>query len=269
MKNLIYYGDEFKALEYITKEVGSETIDLVYIQASALEELHVNLSRARMKIEKTSERSYSDLFDKEASSLKKLMGKVRDAMSKRGSLYFHGNYEYIHYYKSRLLDDVFTRSNFINEIVLFRETGEKARTKWIISHENILLYVKDAQKYIFNTGDIDRVPYMAPALVGPKKEKRGKLPTDTWLSSAVTSNFKERIIRASSKPKSFVLEVFARDTMFAEVCLKLDRRFILVCNDKKMMSDLVKKFSKRPDVGIVGYPDRNSKSRSDETRTKL
>ena len=96
-----------------------------------------------------------------------------------GCLYFHIDYREVHYCKL-LLDDIFGRENFLNEIIWAYDFGGKAKSRWPAKHDNILFYVKDHTRYMFNTNEIDRIPYMAPGLVGPEKAKNGKLPTDTW-----------------------------------------------------------------------------------------
>ncbi len=128
----------------------------------------------------------------------------------------------MHYCKI-LLDGIFGRPSFINEIIWAYDYGARTKKKWPPKHDNILWYAKDPQHYTFNVEDIERIPYMAPGLVGPEKAARGKLPTDTWWHTIVPTNGKEktgyptqkplgimrRIIRASSNPGETVLDFFA------------------------------------------------------------
>ena len=51
---------------------------------------------------------------------------------------------------------------------------------------------KTPRDYTYRYEDIDRIPYMAPALVGPKKAARGKTPTDTWWQTVVSPTGKEK-----------------------------------------------------------------------------
>ncbi len=115
---------------------------------------------------------------------------ARRVLKPHGSLYFHIDYREVHYCKI-LLDQVFGRECFLNEIIWAYDYGGRARSKWPAKHDNILFYVKDPKNYIFNTGAIDRESYKAPNLVGSEKAKRGKLPTDTWFPEYVGTKGKE------------------------------------------------------------------------------
>jgi site-specific DNA-methyltransferase (adenine-specific) len=85
-----------------------------------------------------------------------------------------------------LLDGIFGRPSFLNEIIWAYDYGARSKTKWPTKHDNILVYVKDPKNYTFNSDAIERIPYMAPGLVGKEKAERGKLPTDTWWHTIVT-----------------------------------------------------------------------------------
>ncbi len=143
-------------------------------------------------------------------------------LAPHGTLYFHIDYREVHYCKV-LLDLIFGRENFINEIIWAYDYGGRPKNRWPAKHDNILMYVKDAGNYTFNREDIDRIPYMAPGLVGKEKAEKGKLPTDTWWHTIVSPTGKEktgyptqkplgilkRIIAASSNPGDLVLDFFA------------------------------------------------------------
>jgi site-specific DNA-methyltransferase (adenine-specific) len=102
--------------------------------------------------------------------------------------------------------------------------------------------VKDPDNYVFNVNAIDRIPYMAPGLVGPEKAARGKLPTDTWWHTIVSPTGKEksgyptqkplgilrRIVAASSSPGGTVLDFFAGSGTTGVAAHELGRRFILM-----------------------------------------
>jgi len=118
------------------------------------------------------------------------------------------------------------------------------------------VYVKDPNKYTFNYGDVETIPYMAPGLVGPEKAAKGKGVTDAWWMSIVGTNSKERtgyptqkperllerIVRASSDPGSLVLDFFAGSGTVGAVCLKQERRFILVDNNPQAIEVMRKRF---------------------------
>jgi len=66
----------------------------------------------------------------------------------------------VHYCKL-LLDQIFGRQSFLNEIIWAYDYGGRTKKRWPPKHDNILVYVKDPAHYTFNLNDIDRIPYMA------------------------------------------------------------------------------------------------------------
>lgn len=198
-------------------------------------------------------------------------------LASNGSLYFHIDYREVHYCKI-LLDKIFGRECFLNEIIWAYDYGAKAKTRWPAKHDNILLYVKNPGNYIFNSHTIDREPYMAPGLVGPEKAERGKLPTDTWWHTIVGTNGKERtgyptqkplgvinrIIQASSLPGQTVLDFFAGSGTVGESCLKYNRNFILIDNNPTALEVMAKRFPKSSEIEWIDF-DPNP-YQSDNTR---
>jgi site-specific DNA-methyltransferase (adenine-specific) len=186
-----------------------------------------------------------------------------------GCLYFHIDYREVHYCKL-LLDDIFGRDAFLNEIIWAYDFGGRAKSRWPAKHDNILFYVKDKSNYIFNTSEIDRERYMAPGLVGPEKAELGKLPTDTWWSdyvgkrvtdtwwqTIVGTSSKEkrgyptqkpiklinRIIKASTMPGHVVLDFFAGSGTVGESCIINKRNFILIDNNIEALEVMAQRFS--------------------------
>jgi site-specific DNA-methyltransferase (adenine-specific) len=186
-------------------------------------------------------RAFGDQFDDYLSFLKPRLIEARRVLSPNGSLYFHVDYREVHYCKI-MLDNIFGRENFLNEIIWAYDYGGRGKDRWPAKHDNILFYVKDNKRYTFNVEEIDRIPYMAPGLVGEEKAARGKLPTDTWWHTIVSPTGKEktgyptqkplgiirRIITASSNPGDLVLDFFAGSGTTGMAALELDRRFLLV-----------------------------------------
>jgi site-specific DNA-methyltransferase (adenine-specific) len=197
-----------------------------------------------------------------------------------GSLYFHIDYREVHYCKI-LLDDIFGRDSFINEIIWAYDFGGKAKTKWPAKHDNILFYAKDPTNYIFNSAAIDRESYMAPGLVGPEKAERGKLPTDTWWHTIVGTNSKERtgyptqkplgvinrIIQASSYPGNVVLDFFAGSGSVGESCLRLEREFILIDNNPIALEVIASRFTGVKDIEWVDFDPTNFQKNVVELKT--
>jgi site-specific DNA-methyltransferase (adenine-specific) len=185
-------------------------------------------------------------------------------LKKDGSLYFHIDYREVHYCKI-LLDDIFGRDSFINEIIWAYDFGGRSKTRWPAKHDNILYYVKDPKHYTFNREEVDRIPYMAPGLVGKEKAARGKFPTDTWWHTIVGTNSKEktgyptqkpegvlrRIVAASSNPGDIVLDFFAGSGTIGAVCLELDRRFILVDDNPQAIAVMRSRFERENSIAWI------------------
>jgi site-specific DNA-methyltransferase (adenine-specific) len=158
-----------------------------------------------------------------------------------GTLYFHIDYREAHYCKL-LLDEIFGRECFLNEIVWAYDYGAKPRRRWPAKHDTIFVYVKDPQRYFFDGDAVDREPYMAPGLVTPEKAARGKRASDTWWHTIVPTTGAEktgyptqkpegivrRMVQASSCPGGWCLDPFAGSGTLGAVAKKLGRRYVLV-----------------------------------------
>ena len=185
--------------------------------------------------------SYADQFDDYPAWLAPRLVEARRLLSVRGSLFVHLDYREVHYVKV-LLDTIFGRENFVNEIIWAYDYGAKSTKKWPTKHDTILVYVKNPATYFFDSSEVDREPYMAPGLVTAEKVARGKLPTDVWWHTIVSPTGKEktgyatqkplgilrRIIAASSRPGDWVLDVFAGSGTTGEAAAKLGRNVVLV-----------------------------------------
>ncbi|HRE25786.1 MAG TPA: site-specific DNA-methyltransferase, partial [Anaerolineales bacterium] len=161
------------------------------------------------------------------------------------------------HYCKLLLDDLFGRASFLNEIIWAYDYGARTRKKWPPKHDNILWYARDPRRYVFNVDAIDRIPYMAPGLVGPEKAARGKLPTDTWWLTIVSPTGKEktgyptqkplsllrRIIAASSDPGDLVLDFFAGSGSTGVAAAELGRRFLLVDDNAQAIRVMRRRFA--------------------------
>src|SRR5215831_10527 len=171
---------------------------------------------------KMGSRAYPDRFDDYLAFLEPRLREAYRALAPHGTLYFHIDYREAHYCKV-LLDGIFGRECFLNEIIWAYDYGARTNKRWPAKHDTILLYVKNLEDYVFNSADVDREPYMAPGLVGPEKAARGKLPTDVWWHTIVSPTGTEktgyptqkpegvlrRIVQASSAPGDLVGDFFA------------------------------------------------------------
>jgi site-specific DNA-methyltransferase (adenine-specific) len=187
------------------------------------------------------ESSYRDEFEDYLGFLEPRLAQARRLLSASGTLYFHIDYREAHYCKL-LLDEVFGRGSFLNEIIWAYDFGARSRRRWPTKHDTILVYVKDPAGYHFDAEAVDREPYMAPGLVTPEKAARGKLPTDVWWHTIVPTNGREktgyptqkpegilkRMIQASTRPGDWCLDFFAGSGTLGAAAAKLDRRYVLI-----------------------------------------
>ena len=206
---------------------------------------------------------FHDKFDDYRAFLEPRLQEAYRILAPQGSFYLHVDYREVHRCRF-MMDDLFGSDNFLNEVIWAYDFGARPKRRWPAKHDNILFYVKDRNNYTFNTDDIERIPYMAPGLVGPEKAARGKLPTDTWWHTIVPTNGSERtgyptqkplgilrrIITASSQPGDMVLDFFAGSGTTGMVAHELGRNFILVDNNPQAMEVMKKRFA---DVSRVSF----------------
>jgi site-specific DNA-methyltransferase (adenine-specific) len=277
MPNSIYFGDNLPILQ----SLPSESVDLIYIdppfntgKTQTRTQIRTERSESgdrvgfqgkRYETVKVGSKGYVDIFDDFLAFLAPRLDEAYRVLKPHGSLYFHIDYREVHYCKV-LLDQIFGRESFLNEIIWAYDYGARTKRKWPAKHDNILWYAKDPEHYTFNFDQLERIPYMAPNLVGPEKAARGKTPTDTWWHTIVPTNGKEktgyptqkplgvinRIIQASSNPGDTVLDFFAGSGTVGESCLQLGRQFILVDINPEAMEVMKKRFEKA-EVEWVGF----------------
>ena len=264
----IIYGDNLETL----RELASESIDLIYIDPpfntgkrqertrlkTVQDESHgdrIGFGGRRYRTIELSSGGYADGFDDYLGFLRPRMEQAYRVLNRSGSLFFHIDYREVHYCKALLLDAIFGRDSFMNEIVWAYDFGARSRTKWPAKHDNILWYAKDAADYTFNYEVMDRIPYMAPGLVGKEKAARGKTPTDVWWHTIVGTNSREktgyptqkplaileRIVKVHSNPGDCQPYLFAGSGTLGEAAARNQRDFILVDNNPEAIRVMVKR----------------------------
>jgi site-specific DNA-methyltransferase (adenine-specific) len=187
------------------------------------------------------ESSYGDHFDDYLAFLAPRLEEGRRLLAREGTLYFHIDYREAHHCKL-LLDEIFGRECFLNEIIWAYDYGARTRRRWPAKHDTILVYVKDPAAYHFDSEEVDREPYMAPGLVTPEKAARGKLPTDVWWHTIVPTSGSEktgyptqkpegivrRMVHASTRPGDWCLDFFAGSGTLGAVAAQLGRHYVLI-----------------------------------------
>jgi site-specific DNA-methyltransferase (adenine-specific) len=187
------------------------------------------------------ESSYRDVFDDYLAFLEPRLAELRRVLAPEGTLYLHLDYREAHYVKL-LLDELFGRECFLNELIWAYDYGAKPRSRWPQKHDTILVYVKDPGAYLFDAEAVDREPYMAPGLVTAEQRERGKRPTSVMWHTIVSPTGHEktgyptqkpeglvrRFVQASSRPGDLCLDPFAGSGTLGAAAAKLGRRYLLI-----------------------------------------
>ena len=196
---------------------------------------------ARYRTEVVGHSGYDDRHDDYPSFLVPRLREAYRILSPTGSFFLHIDYREAHYCKI-LLDEIFGRASFMNEIIWAYDYGARSKRKWPAKHDTIFWYAKDPRDYTFNFDEMDRIPYMAPGLVGKAKAARGKTPTDVWWHTIVSPTGREktgyptqkplgvleRIIKVHSNQGDTVLDFFAGSGTAGEAAARNGRSYILV-----------------------------------------
>jgi len=267
--NKIYCADNLKIL----RSIPAGSIDLVYIDppfntkktrthtklktTQSISGDRIGFGGKRYQTTKTGTLAYADFYTDYLNFLEPRLVAAYTALKKTGSLFFHIDYREVHYCKI-LLDGIFGRDNFQNEIIWAFDYGGRSKKRWSAKHNSILWYTKDPKKYTFNYAEMDRIPYMAPGLVTKEKAARGKTPTDVWWHTIVATNGKERtgyptqkplgvlrrIVSVHTKPGDTVLDFFGGAGSAGEAAALLGRKFILIDNNKAATKISAKRLAK-------------------------
>jgi site-specific DNA-methyltransferase (adenine-specific) len=276
--NKIFKGDNLSIL----KSIPSESVQLIYIdppfntgrtQTRGTTTTtrtdagnRVGFKGQRYEVVRETVLSYDDEFEDFWSFLEPRLEEAWRLLNETGTLYLHLDYREAHYAKV-LLDALFGRECFLNEIIWAYDYGARAKKKWPAKHDNILVYVKDPENYTFNNEAVDREPYMAPGLVTPEKAAKGKLPTDVWWHTIVSPTGKEktgyatqkpegilrRVIHASSNEGDWVMDFFAGSGTTAAVAHKLGRKFLTIDQNPEAIDVIKKRIGEIDLNGVVEY----------------
>jgi site-specific DNA-methyltransferase (adenine-specific) len=265
----IILGDNLESL----KRLASSSIPLIYIDPpfntgkvqsrTQIKTVHDEIGGDRVgfagrsyRTEKLGTTAYSDTFDDFIGFLRPRVEEAYRVLAPTGSFFFHIDYREVHYCKV-MLDEVFGRDCFQNEIIWAYDYGARTKKRWPAKHDNILWYSKDPERYTFNLDECDRIAYMAPGLVGPEKAARGKTPTDVWWHTIVPTNGRERtgyatqkplgilerIVKVHSNPGDIVLDFFAGSGTTGDAAARHGRDYLLVDSNPQAVEMMRKRLS--------------------------
>ncbi len=281
----IYFGDNLRVLPAF----ADASFDLVYIDPP----FNTGRKQSRTRIKtirdeagdrtgfkgkryrtvRLGKRAFADSFDDYLAFLEPRLEHAHRLLAPRGSFFLHVDYREVHYCKV-LLDSIFGRASFLNEIVWAYDYGARATKRWSPKHDNILWYAKDPSAYTYRAEEIERIPYMAPKLVGPEKAERGKTLTDTWWHTIVSPTGKEktgyptqkprgvidRIVRVHSNPGDRLLDFFAGSGTLGESAHALGRDAVLVDDNPEAIDVMKRRFAEAQDVRFHGTRVRSPRA---------
>lgn len=265
--NQVIYGDNLQVL----RAIEEHSVDLIYIDPPFNTGKHQSRTQIRtIQDDSGGDRTgfqdrryrtielgttgFEDDFDDYLGFLEPRLHQARRVLKPAGSFFFHVDYREVHYCKV-LLDSIFGRDSFMNEIIWAYDYGARTKKKWSAKHDNILWYAVNPEGYTFNFDEMDRIPYMAPGLVGAKKAARGKTPTDVWWHTIVSTRGKERTGYATQKPLGILerivkvhsnagdvlMDFFAGSGSFGEAAAKNGRRFIMIDSNPEAILIMAKR----------------------------
>jgi site-specific DNA-methyltransferase (adenine-specific) len=258
---LILHGDNLELLA----GVGDASVQMVYadppfntgrrrerqtlVTEAAADGDRVGFGGRRYRSRLVGRSGYADSFDDYPAFLEPRLRELRRVLAPTGTLYLHLDYREAHYIKL-LLDELFGRDCFLNELIWAYDYGAKPRSRWPAKHDTILVYVRDPHRYLFDSEQVEREPYMAPGLVTAERAARGKLPTDVWWHTIVSPTGREktgyptqkpvglvrRMLQASTRPGDLVLDPFAGSGTLGAAARELGRRFVLMDQNPEAIS---------------------------------
>jgi site-specific DNA-methyltransferase (adenine-specific) len=239
--------EKFARLIYIDPPFNTGEVqkrDRMRVTATEGDGVRGGFGGRRYDVEKVESGSYDDDFDDfEVFLMPRIEASLR-CLASDGSLFVHLDYREVHHIKVAL-DKLLGRHRFINEIIWAYDYGGRPKNRWPAKHDTILWYALKPDDYVFNFDEMDRIPYMAPALVGPEKAERGKTPTDVWWHTIVPTSGREktgyptqkplgvlnRVIKVHSRPDDVVLDFFGGSGTTGEAAARHGRGFVLIDNN--------------------------------------
>ena len=257
----IHFGDNLEVL----RGLPEAAFDLIYVDPpfnTGKRQTRVSLrtdrdptgdrtgfAGSRYRTTRLGESHFADVFDDYLAFLGPRFVEARRVLAPHGSLFVHLDYREVHYVKV-MLDGLFGRESFVNEIIWAYDYGGRSRRRWSPKHDTILWYAADPGRYTYRYDDIDRIAYMAPGLVGPEKAARGKTPTDTWWHTIVSPTGKEktgyptqkplgvigRIVRVHSNPGDRLLDFFAGSGTLGEAAHREGRHVVLIDDNPQALA---------------------------------
>ncbi len=207
---------------------------------------------------------FDDSFEDYCGWLRPRLEQSRRALAADGTLYLHVDPRESHYCKV-LLDELFGRDCFVNEVIWAYDYGARASRRWPAKHDVILMYARSPGGHHFDLAEVERVPYMAPGLQTPERAAAGKTPTDVWWHTIVPTNSHERTGYPAQKPLGILRRIVAassrRDDLVVDWCAgsgttgvaaqQLGRRFVVGDSSPDALAVMRRRLGEEVQVTVI------------------
>ena len=257
--NKIFWGDNLQVMSHMLKEYRGK-IDLIYIDppfasdADYKRKIKVRGQTVQSDSLSFEEKQYGDIWnnDEYLQFMYERLLLLRELLSDYGTIFVHCDWRVCSYMRL-LMDEVFGKENFLNEIIWNYSGGRIGHNFFGRKHDNIYWYAKKYGNQTFNYDEV-RQEYAATTLarnkyknngssdriLDYKPNEEGKFPEDVWTLPIINPFAKERldyptqkperliedIIKAASNPGDIVMDCFMGSGTTQAVAMKLGRRFI-------------------------------------------
>lgn len=257
--NKIFWGDNLQVMSHLLKEYRGK-IDLVYIDppfassADYVKKIKVKNKRIQGDSSVFEEKQYTDVWnnDEYLQFIYERIILIKELLSEKGTIFLHCDWR-VSGYVRLILDEIFGKENFLNEIIWNYSGGRIGHNFFGRKHDTIFWYAKTYGMQTFNYNDV-RQEYAESTLkrnqyknngsgervLDYKPNEEGKFPEDVWNISIINPFAKERldyptqkpeklledVIKAASNPNDIVFDCFMGSGTTQAVAMKLGRRFI-------------------------------------------
>ena len=282
--DLIYLDPPFNSNRNYEAPIGSEASGAAFKDTWTLSDCdnawHGEIAEkepAVYQIISSSELSHSKSIKSYLIMMAVRLLEMRRILKNTGSIYLHIDPNTSHYLKL-LMDSVFGKVNFRNEIVWCYRGGGVPRKDFAKKHDIIFRYSK-TKEYVFNVDDV-RIPYSSSVsesnpsrynksyrankvYSGYSPNTKGKHPEDWWSIQPLMPSDKkertgyptqkprallERIIKASSNEGDMILDPFCGCATTLIAAERLNRRWIGIDLSEKAVFLVKERMKKESDL---------------------